>query len=259
GGTSVDKSTDSQGYSSVKVKAGSKAGSVQVRATANGHSADFALRVDVSVTELVKGSGDGQEALEGEQFADPLVTRARNGAGWIAGAKVSYEIVDDGGTGSVFTGGGTSVVKSTDSQGYSHVNVKAGSKAGAVTVKATVNGHSQEFSLTVKAAAATPVEVLTPTEDAPVTTEEVTFTGKGQPGAKINIKSGSGKSICTDIAVDGSGNWTCDSELVLPAGTYTFTATQTVNGSATSDVFTFTRAAFSNATPVEVLTPTEDA
>ncbi|MBC9719668.1 cadherin-like domain-containing protein, partial [Streptomyces sp. TRM66268-LWL] len=142
-----------------------------------------------SVSELKMGSGDGQEASAGEEFGKPLVTRALNGSAGVPGARVSYEITDDGGTGSTFTGGGTKLERSTDTAGYSHVNVKAGSKAGAVTVKATSNGHSQEFSLTVKAAAVIPVEVLTPTEDVPVTGKDVTFTGAGQPGAKINIKS----------------------------------------------------------------------
>ncbi|MBC9719665.1 hypothetical protein H9Y04_45115, partial [Streptomyces sp. TRM66268-LWL] len=126
------------------------------------------------------------------------------------------------------------------------------------TASQTVNGKTTYDVFTFTRAAfsnATPVEVLTPTEDAPVTGEEVTFTGKGQAGAKVNIRSGSGKEICTDVEVNGSGNWTCDSREELPAGDYTFTASQTVNGKTTYDIFTFTRVAYVTPAPVDVLTP----
>ncbi|MBC9719663.1 Ig-like domain-containing protein, partial [Streptomyces sp. TRM66268-LWL] len=110
--------------------------------TARGNVSVTVTDPTTSVSELKMSSGDGQEASAGSEFADPLVTQALKDSSGVHGAKVTYQITDDGGTGSTFVDGGTSVDKSTDSQGYSSVKVKAGSKAGSVQVRATANGHS---------------------------------------------------------------------------------------------------------------------
>ncbi|MEE6658308.1 Ig-like domain-containing protein [Pediococcus acidilactici] len=103
----------------------------------------------------------------------------------------------------------------------SHVNLKAGDE---VTAKQTVNGvTSDEVHQTVKANQ----EVTAPVID-DITEGDKTITGKGIPGATVNV------TFIGTATVDADGNWSVNTSHVnLQAGDE-ITATQTIDG-ITSD------------------------
>ncbi|MGG7510425.1 Ig-like domain-containing protein [Plantibacter sp. YIM 135249] len=85
----------------------------------------------------------------------------------------------------------------------------------------------------------TPVTVTTPAIGAVVDSKVVSFSGDGQPGAKV-VVAGATKQIC-EAEVGGNGAWSCDATIALPAGDYAFTATQTSGSSVTTAPIRFTR------------------
>ncbi|MGG7465143.1 Ig-like domain-containing protein [Plantibacter sp. YIM 135347] len=84
-----------------------------------------------------------------------------------------------------------------------------------------------------------PVTVTTPAIGAVVDSKVVSFSGAGQPGAKV-VVAGATKQIC-EAEVGATGAWSCDATIALPAGDYSFTATQTSGSSVTTAPIRFTR------------------
>jgi hypothetical protein len=75
----------------------------------------------------------------------------------------------------------------------------------------------------------------TPTLNAPATAEGVThFSGTGEPGFRVIVRTGSGDTACKDI-VNGSGNWSCSAH--LGGGTHAVRATQESRGFNADEYF----------------------
>ncbi len=107
-----------------------------------GISQTFTLNTLVSLSSLVKVSGDTQSAPIGQNFQAPLVVQA-NGSNSAALANVLVQFS--------VTGPATlsSATATTDATGRAQITVTAGATAGAVTVSALAGGITQNFTLTV--------------------------------------------------------------------------------------------------------------
>ncbi|WP_187977893.1 Ig-like domain-containing protein [Mycetocola sp. JXN-3] len=102
---------------------------------------------------------------------------------------------------------------------------------GAATSRETV-----EFK--VRAGEASDVVVTTPAQDSTVTTKTVTYTGKGEPGAKITINGTSKQIASTTVKQDGT--WEAIGTFELQNGKYIFKVTQTLaNGDMKHTDLTF--------------------
>ncbi|WP_187977892.1 Ig-like domain-containing protein [Mycetocola sp. JXN-3] len=111
------------------------------------------------------------------------------------------------------------------------LNVEQTPANGAATSRDTV-------SFKVRAGEASDVVVTTPAQDSTVTTKMVTYTGKGEPGAKIVI-NGTSKQIAS-ATVKGDGTWEAPGTFELQNGKYTFKVTQTLaNGDMKHTDLTF--------------------
>lgn len=135
--------SDAQGRVTTSVRLGSIAGSFIIRLTANNKSVDFTVKVESSLRTVRKVSGDGQTAIQGADFTQPLVVETLDEANKpIAGLPVAFVVTGDA------TLSSTNVV--TDSNGRAQVTVKAGTTAtGEIIVTATAAGQpAVSFSLT---------------------------------------------------------------------------------------------------------------
>ena len=146
--TNTRTTTDPNGRVSTNVILGSTPGQVQIKVAVVSNaavSATFTATVAVSITGILKLSGDPQEAVASTAFANPLVVQVTNGAQPVPGVTVQFAV----------TSGSATVITpsvSTDSSGQARTTVQAGPTAGAVVIVASVSGFAQTvtFSLSVR-------------------------------------------------------------------------------------------------------------
>jgi hypothetical protein len=141
--SSIRTTADSNGRVSAIAALGNIAGAARVKVTSGNASVTFTLTVNITASQLLKISGDGQTTIVGESFSEPLVVEARDAQGnVVSGLPVAFAVTS--GTASV---GSTSV--NTGSNGRASTTVTAGATAGPVVVTATAADLSATFNLTV--------------------------------------------------------------------------------------------------------------
>ncbi len=140
----VVTASDYLGRVSASVTLGSTPGTHQVRVRSREGSAvaTFSVTVNVTVSQLVKVSGDNQTTVIHAAFGAPLVVQANDDRGRpVAGLQISFAVVSGTATLSASTA-------TTNTQGQASVSVTAGATAGPITVRASVASFSVTFSLT---------------------------------------------------------------------------------------------------------------
>ncbi len=139
--------TDNNGRASNTVKLGTQSGTILIRATALGGkqpSVTFESRVNVTVSGLVKVSGDPQTTFTNSAFANPLsVLVLDNRQIAVPGVTVNFTV--NSGSATLSSGSVT-----TDSSGRASVSVRAGGGAGPIVITAITQGVAQgvTFNLT---------------------------------------------------------------------------------------------------------------
>jgi uncharacterized protein (TIGR03437 family) len=99
--------------------------------------------VTVTVASIQKLSGDGQAAIVGGNFLQPLVVQVNSSAGVPANFPVTFSV-----SGPASIGGQTSTTVNTDTTGKAQVTLAAGASPGGVTVTASAGGQAVSFSET---------------------------------------------------------------------------------------------------------------
>lgn len=141
--------TDNNGRASNTVRLGSQPGVILVRATALGGkqpTVTFESRINVTVTGLIKVSGDPQTTFTNSAFANPLVVQVLdNRQAPVPGVAVNFTV----GSGSATL---SSATATTDSSGRAQVTVRAGNNAGPIAIQANTAGVGQGvvFNLTAQ-------------------------------------------------------------------------------------------------------------
>lgn len=142
--------------------------------------------------------------------------------------------------------------------GFDLVN---GSYYGTVSQSAHSEIARYDFKVNVKPAIVetTPVTLTSPSLDDILTPGKPAFTGKGHPGASLVVKGAFGTLLGTGT-VEADGTWSIDSAVTLVPGSYSGTATQTVNGKSSTAAFRFTITKPEvKVTPVELTAPSMNA
>jgi hypothetical protein len=86
---------------------------------------------------------------------------------------------------------------------------------------------------------AAPVTIIGPAQQGFTSDPYPTFSGKGQPGATIQVKGNSGKVIAS-ATVKPDGTWTAQSTVLLIPGHYLGTVSQDANGTVSNATFDYT-------------------
>ncbi|HEU0051705.1 MAG TPA: Ig-like domain-containing protein [Longimicrobium sp.] len=158
GGGSADPRqgrTDADGFASAVWTMGPEGGEASLRASGTGGTVVFnaSVRPSGSTVTLVKVSGDGQTAAPGAALPEPLVVRARDGAGApVAGVVVRWSALAGGGT--VSPG-----ESATDADGLARTSWTLGSTTDAQSATAIGSGSVVTFTATARqpGAGGTPV------------------------------------------------------------------------------------------------------
>jgi hypothetical protein len=96
---------------------------------------------------------------------------------------------------------------------------------------------------------AAPVTITSPAQQGFASDPYPTFSGKGEPGATIQVKGNSGKVIAS-TTVKADGTWSAQSTVLLIPGHYLGTVTQDAGGTVSNATFDYT-----NVLALNVLTP----
>lgn len=143
------------GTASAQVQAGAGPSAVRVRAALPAFPAvepvEFELEVQApSGNSLIAISGDGQSAPVNSPFPAPLLVRALDGASPVAGVTVTWTVL----SGAVqLDPGGQSANSTTDTSGFTQINLLAGPTPGPATIRASAPGFdATEFQVMVIAA-----------------------------------------------------------------------------------------------------------
>ncbi|MGX9798511.1 Ig-like domain-containing protein [Pediococcus acidilactici] len=204
GSTVVDSNGNwSVSTSHVNLKAGDE---VTAKQTVNGVTSDEAhqtVKANQEVTApVIDDITEGDKVITGKGIPGAEVTVT-----FADGTPIGTAIVDSNGNWSVST---------------AHIDLQAGDE---ITAKQTVDGvTSDEAHQTVKANQEVTAPVIND-----ITEGDKTITGKGIPGATVNVTFADGTFIGT-ATVDADGNWSVSTaHICLKAGDE-LTATQTING-----------------------------
>lgn len=148
----ITSTSDGQGLAQTSVTLSSSASAGQVTVTAaltganSNISTTFAITVviNITVTGVQKlPGGDGQSAIIGTNFTQPLAVQVNTAAGPANNYPVSFTV-----SGPANIGGSSSSTVNTDSSGKAQVTLTAGATIGAVTVTASAGGQVVTFSET---------------------------------------------------------------------------------------------------------------
>lgn len=135
--------SNNDGRISTLVRMGQQPGPFSVTASLDGASTTFDLAVEISATQLISISGDGQQLQSGAS-SQPLVVQVRNDAGTpVENVDVIFAIAQGSG---VFSSPSS---VTTGSDGRAFVIVQAGNQVGPLVVEAQSIGQTTTFSLTV--------------------------------------------------------------------------------------------------------------
>ena len=144
-------SSNGQGLASTSLTlSNSASGTVTIKAALTGANSNISTNftvtvvINVSVTSVQKLSGDGQTAILGNAFGQPLALQVNTTAGVAANYPVTFTV-----SGPASIGGQTTSTVNTDSTGKAQVTLTAGSTTGAVTVTASAGAQTASFSETV--------------------------------------------------------------------------------------------------------------
>ena len=142
GVASLQTLTDFSGRASASITLPPTPGNYVITASSNGISATFNVSGNAVAGNLVAVGGDGQTALTGQPFAQPLQVRVvdSNGAP-LSGVSVSFSV----NSGSASLASPTSV---TNAQGIASTTVTAGSSAGPIAISAATGSYRVNFNLT---------------------------------------------------------------------------------------------------------------
>ncbi|MEO8336146.1 MAG: carboxypeptidase regulatory-like domain-containing protein [bacterium] len=171
----------------------------------------FALGAIALPPDALSGTGSGQHATVGADLPNPFIVNVTDRFGNpVSGAKVSWSVAPNSTASASFT----PTVSTTDVNGNASTVVTLGSVAGGLTVTATVNNLTLNFSATADAGSP-------PT--GPGTLSGFVFDAvSGGPisGATATIVSGT--TTVATVTTNSAGNFTTAQ---LPAGTYSATIT----------------------------------
>jgi len=135
---------DTSGRVSALGTLGNVAGFNQVRVRVGTVVQTFTFTTNISISQLVKVSGDGQSALVNQPFPGTLVVEVRDERNSpVPNQTVLWSVVNG-----VATLSGSSA--RTDANGRSTLNVTAGNTAGTVTISAALGSLTQTFTLTIR-------------------------------------------------------------------------------------------------------------
>ncbi|MBI2687920.1 MAG: Ig-like domain-containing protein [Acidobacteria bacterium] len=188
---------DSSGRLSALGTLGQVAGSNQVRVRVGAIVQTFNFTTNLTISQLVKVSGDGQTALVNQPFAGTLVVEVRDERNTpVPNQAVAWSVTGGSATLSASTA-------ATDANGRSTITVRAGNTAGTVTVQASLRNLTQAFTLTVRP----PGPVFT--------AAGIVTTARNQPGiAPCGLATIYGSNIA--IGVTGVVNTTFNGVGALP-------------------------------------------
>jgi uncharacterized protein (TIGR03437 family) len=174
--------SDATGRLSALGTIGNIAGVNQVRVRIGAIVQTFNFTTNLSISQLVKVSGDGQSALVGQPFAGTLVVEVRDERNTpVPNQTVLWSVVGGGATLSAASAG-------TDANGRSTINVTAGNIAGALSINAALGTLTQTFALTIRPPG--PV----------VTASGIVTTARNQPGVSpCGLATIYGTNIATGI------------------------------------------------------------
>lgn len=188
--TNAFASTNASGQGYATPTLGSIPGAAQVKVIAgsgdNAASFTFTLTVNVQLGGLAYVSGNGQKALVGATFAQPLVVKVTDASGKpVPNVTVNWAITS--GVGSMNTSGPTT----TAPDGTASVNVTTGSTAGPIVVTAST-GSLTPVSFTLNAIPPGPVFAA----------QDIVNYASGQPGV---TPGGIAKITGSNLAVGING------------------------------------------------------
>jgi len=138
----VVSTSDSNGRVSALGTLGTVPGANVVRFRSGNATGTFTFTVNIAITGLQAVSGNGQTTITNQPFPQPLTVQVTDDRGTPApGQPVVFSVV--GGTATLSSGTVTS-----GADGRASVNVTAGAVAETITIRATLGGLSQTFTLT---------------------------------------------------------------------------------------------------------------
>ncbi|MET9759329.1 hypothetical protein ABZ016_09760 [Streptomyces sp. NPDC006372] len=153
-------STDAQGRAqSPWIGLGTKKeGEFTVRATTQGASTVFTVRVKESPYTVSVAGGDEQQAEQGQDFADALIAKVvKSGGPAPAGTEVEFRVEDAGEDAPRFQGEDRVVRVTTDASGRATApGMTAGEGTGTYTVSASVGDAMTQFAVEVVPGDGTP-------------------------------------------------------------------------------------------------------
>ncbi|WP_158866619.1 Ig-like domain-containing protein [Leifsonia sp. AG29] len=103
---------------------------------------------------------------------------------------------------------------------------------------AVANGLKATVSYTAEKADIVTVSLTSPAIGSTTQASNPVFTGKGHPGALIEVKGSTGRVIAT-ATVTGAGDWSATSTVALGNGRYVGTVNQTIDGNVSSVGFDY--------------------
>lgn len=208
-GTTV---TDASGNTSITLTAGASAGAVTITATRqDAPTVTVAFNESVAaapVLSLALTSGNGQAAIVGAIFLQPLVVTASNNGVPIAGVTINWAVSSGPGTLSA----GSAI---TDASGNASVTLTAGAASGSVVVTATRADNpaaTVSFNETVTPGTGTlsiisgnNQSLATNTPSAPLVVELKDYAGTPVPGATISWTATNGTLAAATSVTDAGG------------------------------------------------------
>jgi 5-hydroxyisourate hydrolase-like protein (transthyretin family) len=154
----VAVATDARGRAeSPYILATATEGEFTVRAAVQGASTVFTARVKKLGYDVTAAEGDGQQAQQGESFADALQVLVTESGEPAADADVEFRVEDDSEDAPRFDGEDRTVHVTTDSDGKATApTLVAGQETGTYTIVATSAGAEATFKVEVVTAKASP-------------------------------------------------------------------------------------------------------
>ncbi len=152
--------TDGNGVATIAIKANTKAGSFTAIGNVTGipQSADFALTNQADQPSQIIPTNANQTATVNQPFNTALQVQVLDQYGNpIANNPVKLTLPSNGASG-VFTGGGNTIVLTTDSNGFVTTPLTANANAGTYTGTIQVNSQTAQFSFTNAPAPITPAQ-----------------------------------------------------------------------------------------------------
>ncbi|WP_158866613.1 Ig-like domain-containing protein [Leifsonia sp. AG29] len=121
------------------------------------------------------------------------------------------------------------------------IDASTGSGPAVISARAEFGTASvtNTFRIDVTAVSVAPVALTAPTFGGTIQAAQPLFEGTGQPGATIEVKGSSGRTLASGT-VEANGHWSATSTIALGTGRYIGTVTQTAGTHSSTAGFDFT-------------------